>query len=308
MAVFFLRYGVALSISGAVVVGCIIIDVPFYLLLLILTSYAAWVTTAYYRYRVAIKRLSEQPTLIDEDEKMMEERHFSDVEKYYFRLLLSLNESSQMLSAHITNTLVLLGRMGDRVDQANDLAKNTELLAVNAMVSAARCGEVGRGFVSVSKDLVGISERAENDLKRLDSLIQGLTNSLTTVDYLPSNAAISWVESEMSGADYCLTAARCDGLYASVSGCLSILDDLYERYESTSQLDVRWLQLGEAIRRVVAGLRDTLRSLLNIVENLTRDVQLLSLSEHLNRHQLVEIHEGFLQFVDQHDKMHEIIS
>ncbi len=263
--------------------------------------------TAYRRYRRAVKRIAE-PQLASEEESVMVQRYFSDVEKYYFRLLVSLNESTRMLTAHITNTLTMLGRMDDRVDQASDFAKNTELLAINAMVSAVRCGEVGRGFVSVSKDLVGISERAEHDLLRLSNLIQGLTSSLSNVDFLPKNAALSWIEAELGDiSEYPLTSVRCGALHASVTACLTILDELHQTYESTSQLDVRWLQLGEAIRRVISGLRDTLQSLLHIAGNLTADVQLLSLAEHLDRKQLVEIHEGFLQFVEQHDKMNEII-
>ena len=297
----------ALIFSSITIAGCVAAGVPLYLILLIAGSYGVWLITAYRRYRRAVRRMAE-PHLASEEESVMEQRHFSDVEKYYFRLLVSLNESTRMLTAHITNTLTMLGRMDDRVDQAGDFAKNTELLAVNAMMSAVRCGEVGRGFVSVSKDLVGISERAEHDLLRLSNLIQGLTSSLSNVDFLPENAALSWIEAELDDiSEYSLTSVRCGALHASVEACLKILDDLHLTYESTSQLDVRWLQLGEAIRRVISGLRDTLQSLLHIAGNLTADVQLLSLAEHLDRQQLVEIHEGFLQFVEQHDKMNEII-
>jgi hypothetical protein len=299
---------VALFFSNLTVAGCIVAGVPWYLILLIAGSYGVWMITAYRRYHRAVRWVAEA-RLISEEESVMERRHFSDVEKYYFRLLISMNESTRMLAAHITNTLVILGRMDDRVDQAGDFAKNTELLAVNAMMSAVRCGEVGRGFVSVSKDLVGISKRAEHDLLRLSNLIQGLTSNLSTVGFLPENAALSWIELELEGnSEYPLTSVRCGAFHASVAACLRILDELHQAYESTSQLDVRWLQLGEAIRRVVTGLRDTLQSLLHIVENLTADVQLLSLTEHLDRQQLVEIHEGFLQFVEHHDKMNEIIS
>ncbi len=305
MRSFFPRYGVALAFSSLTVVGCFVAEAPLYLILLISGSYGIWMFTA---YRRTVKLVTE-PRLISEEERVMEQRHFSDVEKYYFRLLVSMNESTRMLAAHITNTLVMLERMDDRVDQAGDFAKNTELLAVNAMISAVRCGEVGRGFVSVSKDLVGISERAKHDLLRLSNLIQGLTSSLSNVDFLPENAALSWIEAELDDiSGYSLTSVRCSAFHASVAACLRILDEIHQTYESTSQLDVRWLQLGETIRRVISGLRDTLQSLLHIAENLTADVQLLSLSEHLDRQQLVEIHEGFLQFVDQHDKMNEIIS
>ena len=298
----------ALVCSSITVAGCIVAGVPLYLILLIAGSYGVWIVTAYRRYRRAVRRMAE-PHLVSEEESVMERRHFSDVEKYYFRLLVSLNESTRMLTAHITNTLTMLGRMDDQIDQAGDFAKNTELLAVNAMISAVRCGDVGRGFVSVSKDLVGISERAEHDLLRISNLIQGLTSSLSNVDFLPENAALSWIETELDDlSEYPLTSVRCGAFHSSVAACLKILDELHQTYESTSQLDVRWLQLGEAIRRVISGLRDILQSLLHIAGNLTSDVQLLSLAEHLDRQQLVEIHEGFLQFVKQHDKMNEIIS
>ena len=308
MISFVFRYGLALTLSLLAIVYAVMANVPVYFVVLLIVSYVAWGLAAYRRYRAAVRQVVEPHSMVAKEEKVMEQYHFSDVEKYHFRLLISLNESSQMLMIHIANILSMLRRMDDRVEQAKDLAKNTELLAVNAMMSAARTGEVGRGFVSVSKDLIGISERADSDLKRLENLIHGLMNVLVNVDFLPKNAALAWVNAEMECSDFSLTSRRCSSLRTSIKGCLRILDELYEKYESTSQLDVRWLQLGEAVRRVISSLRDALRSLLGIADNLTSDVQLLSLSEHLERHQLVEIHKGFLQFVAQQDKMNEIIS
>jgi len=306
---FLIRNQAVLLISGVTIAICVFVDVPFYLIMLIAASYCVWFVSAYRRHRHIEQHSLVKSSLNENQEKIMAERDFSEIDKYFFRLLISLNETTRKLTAHITTTLTLLDQMGDKVKQATDLAKNTELLAGNALMSATRCGEIGRGFVSVSKDIVGVSERAEQDLIRLLGLIQGLVENLSSVDFLPDNPALSWIEVELGdSSDFLLTNEQCFVFTKKLSGCLRMLDELHEKYESTSQIDVRWLQLGESVRRLITKLRDALQSLQNIAQHLSSDVQLLSLSEGLNRHQLVEIHKGFLQFGGQHDKMREIVS
>ena len=308
MKTFFIWYGLAISLSVIAIIGCAYGAVSLNLLYLIASSYVAWFFIGYQQWNIASGIVSKSCPMIDRSDGETE-GVFSNENRYFFRLLMGVDESSQKLAVSVTNTRQLLERMDKNVRQAQDLAKNTKLLAVNAMVSAVRCGNVGRGFVSVTKDMAGISDQAKNDLLRLSRLIQRLDSNLSSVDFLPESAALTWLQVELGRCQgYSLTVERCLSLQGSVTSCADVLDELYCKYESTSQLDVRWLQLGEVIRRIVYNLRDIIKSLLSFVGIMIANVRLLNLSEGIDRKQLLKIQKGFLQFIEQHDKMSEITS
>jgi twitching motility protein PilJ len=91
----------------------------------------------------------------------------------------TIREQIQETSKRIKRLGESSQEIGEIVSLIDDIADQTNILALNAAIQAAMAGESGRGFAVVADEVQRLAERAGNATKQIDALvktIQGDTN------------------------------------------------------------------------------------------------------------------------------------
>jgi methyl-accepting chemotaxis protein len=80
--------------------------------------------------------------------------------------------------AAISNTIQGLVQRTDQIDAiidvVNDLAEQSNVLALNAGIEAARAGEQGRGFAVVAREVRSLAERSKESTSQVRAILQDI--------------------------------------------------------------------------------------------------------------------------------------
>ncbi len=94
--------------------------------------------------------------------------------------ILALKDQVRLIAETILNLSEQTLRIGEIIATVNDIADQSNLLALNAAMEAARAGEAGRGFAVVAGEVRNLAEQSRQATTQVSSILSEIQKSANT--------------------------------------------------------------------------------------------------------------------------------
>ncbi|HMV61911.1 MAG TPA: methyl-accepting chemotaxis protein [Rhodocyclaceae bacterium] len=171
----------------------------------------------------------------------------------------AIRKMSETVLGASTRIRALEGRISQVSSIANvikEIAGQTNLLALNAAIEAARAGEQGRGFAVVADEVRKLAERTSSATTEIEQMIVGIQSDTgSAVEAM--NAALPEVDEGVS-----LAASAAESLAAIENGATRTLERVHEIADATREQSAASTAIAQRVEDIS-----------NMVENTTKTIR-----------------------------------
>ncbi|BFM49169.1 methyl-accepting chemotaxis protein [Marinomonas sp. THO17] len=174
------------------------------------------------------------------------------------KVIVDMSHEMQSSTGVINQLAEQVTSIGQILDVIRAVAEQTNLLALNAAIEAARAGEAGRGFAVVADEVRSLAHRTQESTEEIETMVREVQSSANAAVTAMQNATMKTDQAQHVAAEAATALEQITSRIAAISDSNHIIASAAEQQSTaTREVDDNIATISDLSSQTVNGANET---------------------------------------------------